>query len=170
MDRPTSPPSPGGTLGGMVLPRRIAPAVGLFFLAPLVAEFLLGNLPVTVDAVRGDPARGGEHDRADRDGRAVRPGSDHALARAAGLVVARARRAVERPGGLDTAAHARRSRRRARHLHVARLPGDSRRARVERRRPGGQRRLRARRVLLITMAWRRTAAASTIDTSSDISS
>ena len=32
----------------MVLLRRIAPAVGLFFLAPLVAEFLLGNLPVTV--------------------------------------------------------------------------------------------------------------------------
>ncbi|HTJ36301.1 MAG TPA: hypothetical protein VL738_24050 [Dactylosporangium sp.] len=27
--------------------RRIAPAVGLFFLAPLVAEFLLGNLPIT---------------------------------------------------------------------------------------------------------------------------
>jgi hypothetical protein len=26
--------------------RRIAPAVGLFFLAPLVAEFLLGNLPI----------------------------------------------------------------------------------------------------------------------------
>jgi hypothetical protein len=32
----------------MVLQRRIAPAVGLFFLAPLVAEFLLGNLPVTL--------------------------------------------------------------------------------------------------------------------------
>jgi hypothetical protein len=28
--------------------RRIAPAVGLFFLAPLVAEFLLGNLPITL--------------------------------------------------------------------------------------------------------------------------
>ena len=28
------------------LMRRIAPAVGLFFLAPLVAEFLLGNLPI----------------------------------------------------------------------------------------------------------------------------
>ncbi|WP_436520885.1 hypothetical protein [Actinoplanes sp. HUAS TT8] len=27
--------------------RRLAPAVGLFFLAPLVAEFLLGNLPIT---------------------------------------------------------------------------------------------------------------------------
>ncbi|MBL7259528.1 hypothetical protein [Paractinoplanes lichenicola] len=27
--------------------RRIAPALGLFFLAPLVAEFLLGNLPIT---------------------------------------------------------------------------------------------------------------------------
>ncbi|GAA4258992.1 hypothetical protein [Dactylosporangium darangshiense] len=27
--------------------RRIAPAAGLFFLAPLVAEFLLGNLPIT---------------------------------------------------------------------------------------------------------------------------
>jgi len=32
----------------MVLLRRIAPAVGLFVLAPLVAEFLLGNLPVTL--------------------------------------------------------------------------------------------------------------------------
>ncbi|WP_432834180.1 hypothetical protein [Dactylosporangium sp. CA-092794] len=28
--------------------RRIAPAAGLFFLAPLVAEFLLGNLPITM--------------------------------------------------------------------------------------------------------------------------
>jgi hypothetical protein len=28
--------------------RRIAPAVGLFFLAPLTAEFLLGNLPITL--------------------------------------------------------------------------------------------------------------------------
>ena len=28
--------------------RRAAPAVGLVFLAPLVAEFLLGNLPVTL--------------------------------------------------------------------------------------------------------------------------
>ncbi|GAA2374831.1 hypothetical protein [Dactylosporangium salmoneum] len=28
--------------------RRIAPALGLFFLAPLVAEFLLGNLPITM--------------------------------------------------------------------------------------------------------------------------
>src|SRR3712207_861530 len=28
--------------------RRVAPAVGLFFLAPLVAEFLLGNLPITL--------------------------------------------------------------------------------------------------------------------------
>jgi hypothetical protein len=28
--------------------RRIGPAVGLFFLAPLVAEFLLGNLPITL--------------------------------------------------------------------------------------------------------------------------
>ncbi len=28
--------------------RRVAPAVGLFFLAPLIAEFLLGNLPVTM--------------------------------------------------------------------------------------------------------------------------
>jgi hypothetical protein len=27
--------------------RRVLPAVGLFFLAPLVAEFLLGNLPIT---------------------------------------------------------------------------------------------------------------------------
>jgi hypothetical protein len=28
--------------------RHVAPAVGLFFLAPLVAEFLLGNLPITM--------------------------------------------------------------------------------------------------------------------------
>jgi hypothetical protein len=28
--------------------RRIAPAVGLFFLAPFVAEFLLGDLPITM--------------------------------------------------------------------------------------------------------------------------
>ncbi|GAA4979627.1 hypothetical protein [Actinopolymorpha pittospori] len=28
--------------------RRIAPAIGLFFLAPLIAEFLLGNLPVSL--------------------------------------------------------------------------------------------------------------------------
>ncbi len=28
--------------------RRIAPAIGLFFLAPLVSEFLLGNLPITM--------------------------------------------------------------------------------------------------------------------------
>ncbi len=28
--------------------RRVAPAVGLFFAAPLVAEFLLGNLPITL--------------------------------------------------------------------------------------------------------------------------
>jgi hypothetical protein len=28
--------------------RRVAPAVGLFLLAPLVAEFLLGNLPITM--------------------------------------------------------------------------------------------------------------------------
>jgi len=27
------------------MPRRVAPAVGLFFLAPLVAEYLLGNIP-----------------------------------------------------------------------------------------------------------------------------
>src|SRR5689334_9120580 len=27
--------------------RRIGPAIGLFFLSPLVAEFLLGNLPIT---------------------------------------------------------------------------------------------------------------------------
>jgi hypothetical protein len=32
----------------MVLLRRVAPAVGLVFLAPLVAEFLLGNLPITL--------------------------------------------------------------------------------------------------------------------------
>src|SRR5580693_245947 len=29
-------------------PRRIAPAVGLFFLAPLIAEFLLGDLPINL--------------------------------------------------------------------------------------------------------------------------
>lgn len=28
--------------------RRLAPAAGLFLLAPLVAEFLLGNLPITL--------------------------------------------------------------------------------------------------------------------------
>src|ERR1700722_4227652 len=28
--------------------RRVAPAIGLFFLAPLVAEFLLGDLPITM--------------------------------------------------------------------------------------------------------------------------
>ncbi len=28
--------------------KRAAPAVGLFFLAPLVAEFLLGDLPMTM--------------------------------------------------------------------------------------------------------------------------
>jgi hypothetical protein len=27
--------------------RRIAPALGLFLLAPLIAEYLLGNLPIT---------------------------------------------------------------------------------------------------------------------------
>lgn len=27
--------------------RRVLPAVGLFFLAPLTAEFLLGNIPIT---------------------------------------------------------------------------------------------------------------------------
>src|SRR6478609_9717584 len=32
----------------MDLLRRLAPAAGLFFLAPLGAEFLLGNLPITV--------------------------------------------------------------------------------------------------------------------------
>ncbi len=32
----------------MNLLRRVAPAVGLFLLAPLVAEFLLGNLPITM--------------------------------------------------------------------------------------------------------------------------
>jgi hypothetical protein len=31
--------------------RRVAPAVGLFFLAPLVAEYLLGN--VAIDAIAG---------------------------------------------------------------------------------------------------------------------
>ena len=28
--------------------RRLLPALGLFFLAPLIAEFLLGNLPITM--------------------------------------------------------------------------------------------------------------------------
>ena len=28
--------------------RRLAPAIGLFFLAPLAGEFLLGNLPITM--------------------------------------------------------------------------------------------------------------------------
>ena len=29
-------------------PKRILPAVGLFFLGPLVAEFLLGDLPINL--------------------------------------------------------------------------------------------------------------------------
>jgi hypothetical protein len=39
-----------GTFGTPPLPvlRRVAPAIGLFFLAPLVAEFLLGDLPITM--------------------------------------------------------------------------------------------------------------------------
>ncbi len=36
------PETPPSTL------RRVAPAIGLFFLAPLVAEFLLGDLPITM--------------------------------------------------------------------------------------------------------------------------
>src|ERR1017187_5968008 len=28
--------------------RRVLPAIGLFFIAPLVAEFLLGDLPITL--------------------------------------------------------------------------------------------------------------------------
>jgi hypothetical protein len=35
------------TLGRRFLVRRVAPAIGLFFLAPLVAEFLLGDLPIS---------------------------------------------------------------------------------------------------------------------------
>ncbi|WP_214409547.1 hypothetical protein [Sphaerisporangium fuscum] len=35
-------PAPAGTL------RRLAPVAGLFFLAPLVGEFLLGNVPITL--------------------------------------------------------------------------------------------------------------------------
>jgi hypothetical protein len=37
-------------LGRPTMLRRIAPAVGLFFLAPLVAEYLLGNVPVSAIA------------------------------------------------------------------------------------------------------------------------
>ncbi|GAA4219337.1 hypothetical protein FHR32_000365 [Streptosporangium album] len=54
--RPASAPAdhPGGSgrtarpasRGGRAL-RRIAPAVGLFFLAPLIAEYLLGNIPTS---------------------------------------------------------------------------------------------------------------------------
>ena len=37
---------PGGGAGRRTMWRRIAPAVGLFFLAPLVAEYLLGNVSI----------------------------------------------------------------------------------------------------------------------------
>lgn len=37
---------PTAPLGGPTMPRRIAPAVGLFFLAPLVGEYLLGNISI----------------------------------------------------------------------------------------------------------------------------
>lgn len=39
-----------GSFGTPPLPvlRRVAPAIGLFFIAPLVAEFLLGDLPITM--------------------------------------------------------------------------------------------------------------------------
>jgi hypothetical protein len=36
----------GDRIGRPTLWRRVAPALGLFFLAPLVAEYLLGNVPV----------------------------------------------------------------------------------------------------------------------------
>jgi hypothetical protein len=39
------PPPAAGPTGSPRVPR-IAPAIGLYFLAPLVAEFLLGNLPI----------------------------------------------------------------------------------------------------------------------------
>lgn len=35
------------TIGGKATTRRFVPALGLFFLAPLVGEYLLGNLPIT---------------------------------------------------------------------------------------------------------------------------
>ncbi len=40
--------SVAGVKTGKVRRRGIAPAIGLFFTAPLVAEFLLGNLPITL--------------------------------------------------------------------------------------------------------------------------
>ncbi len=42
----TAAASPGRRVGATL--RRVAPAIGLFFLAPLVAEFLLGNLPISM--------------------------------------------------------------------------------------------------------------------------
>jgi hypothetical protein len=41
---------PDQSFGPPTLPllRRVAPAIGLFFIAPLVAEFLLGDLPITM--------------------------------------------------------------------------------------------------------------------------
>src|SRR4051812_25475110 len=44
MDETGRVAAPPGTLGRM---RRLLPAVGLFFLAPVVAEFLLGDFPIT---------------------------------------------------------------------------------------------------------------------------
>ena len=35
--------------------RRVAPAIGLFFIAPLVAEFLLGDIPIKLLGVLADP-------------------------------------------------------------------------------------------------------------------
>jgi hypothetical protein len=42
----TIPPRPELLAGWPRLPRRVAPAVGLFFLAPLVGEYLLGNVSI----------------------------------------------------------------------------------------------------------------------------
>ena len=40
----------GGVAGGVKTWRRVAPALGLFFLAPLVGEYLLGNVPFSAIA------------------------------------------------------------------------------------------------------------------------
>jgi hypothetical protein len=126
------------------------------------------DLPGAVPAAMGDRA-----DRAGggRAGRA-RPVVVRGCGGAGGAVgrSRRARRPVERPRDLDTAAHPRRGGRRARHVRVARVPGDPRRAGAGAVDLIGNAVFALGAVLLITMAWRRTAAASTIDTSSDISS
>lgn len=44
----TTPTSTAGTVQRQVSLVRLAPAVGLFFLAPLVAEYLLGNVPFSM--------------------------------------------------------------------------------------------------------------------------